>query len=67
VKRIELDHRQVDTDTDSGAVACEYLILTACSETHDFGNDELRQNSFEVKGLADAARLRDSIRDAGSL
>ena len=65
MKRIELDHRQVDSH--SGAVACEYLILTACSETNDFGNDELPQTSFEVKDLADAARSRDSIRDAGSL
>ncbi|MEO9006177.1 MAG: NAD(P)/FAD-dependent oxidoreductase [Candidatus Dormibacter sp.] len=59
VKRIELDQRQVDTD--AGTVTYDYLILSAGSHTNYFGNEELRQNSYDVKDLAGAARLRNRI------
>lgn len=53
--------------TDKGAVAYDYLILAGGSVTNFFGNSGVARHAFDLKRLADAERLRNTILTAFEL
>jgi NADH dehydrogenase len=59
VQSIDLEQRQVRTST--GDVAYDTLILAAGGQTNTFGIDSVARNSFGLKGLDDAASLRNHL------
>ena len=59
VSRIDLAQRCLETGT--GSIAYDYLILAAGGETNTFGIQSVAQNSFGLKKVEDATRVRNHI------
>lgn len=59
VTAIDLKHKTVVNET--GTIAYDYLILATGGVTHYFGLDAVAQNSFGLKDLEDAVRIRNHI------
>lgn len=59
VTALRLDEKKVVTD--KGGLAYDYLILAGGSVTNFFGNAGVARHAYDLKGLADAEQLRNSI------
>jgi NADH dehydrogenase len=59
VESVDLERRVVRTD--EGAFQYDYLIVAAGSANNYFGKDELAQETFSLKDIDDAERLRNHI------
>jgi len=59
VQQVDLAGRRLLTNT--GEIPYDTLILAAGGETNYFGLDSVARNSFGLKSLADATRLRNHI------
>ena len=59
VTGIDLHSQKIFTDTDE--IPYDYLILAPGSETNFYGNESLSQNSFGLKSLQDAHRIRQHL------
>jgi len=59
VKRIDLHSQKISTETDE--IPYDYLILAPGSETNFYGNESLSQNSYGLKNLKDAHRIRQHL------
>jgi NADH:ubiquinone reductase (H+-translocating) len=59
VHAVDLERRQVRTS--SGDIAYDTLIIAAGGQTNSFGIDSVARNSFGLKGLDDAASLRNHL------
>ncbi len=59
VQKLDLQKKIICTN--QGEITYDYLILSPGSETNYFGNDSLARNSFGLKDLQDARRIRQHI------
>ncbi len=59
VTHVDLAQRCLETST--GCINYDYLILAAGGETNTFGIQSVAQNSFGLKSVEDATRLRNHI------
>jgi NADH dehydrogenase len=59
VRGIDLDKKCVATS--DGNLPYDYLVIATGSVTNFFGNEQLRQNAFDLKQLDDAVNLRNHI------
>ena len=59
VTSLDLNARVVQTSR--GALSYDYLILAGGSVTNYFGNQGVARHAYDLKGLADAERLRNTI------
>ena len=59
VTTIDLAQRRLEAST--GSIDYDYLILAAGGETNTFGIASVAQNSFGLKNLEDATRVRNQI------
>lgn len=59
VEKIHFDQHYLDSSI--GQIKYDYLILAPGSQTNYFGNRTLQNNSFGLKDLPDANRIRDHI------
>ncbi len=65
VTGVDFEHRCVRTDSASNGVPREipydHLVFALGSRSNYFGNDSVRQNSFDFKSLLDAIRIRNHV------
>ena len=59
VTSIDFDSHSIKTDT--GDIDYDYLVIGAGSVTNFFGLDSVEHNSFDLKELSDAEKLRNHI------
>lgn len=59
VQKIDLKKKMICTN--QGEINYDYLILSPGSETNYYGNDSIARNSFGLKDLQDARRIRQHI------
>ena len=59
VTRVDLIHRRLETT--NGSLEYDYLILAVGGETNYFGLESVAVNAFGLKGLEDAAPIRDHL------
>ncbi|MAT42329.1 MAG: FAD-dependent oxidoreductase [Anaerolineaceae bacterium] len=59
VSRVNLEKKKIITN--QGEFSYDHLILAVGSETNFFGNQTLAQNSFSLKNLTDAEKIRSHI------
>ena len=59
VNRIDLAGQKLETST--GEIAYDALVLAAGGQTNFFGNQSLARNSLGMKGLPDAAAIRNHL------
>jgi len=60
LQSVDTDNRKVSL-SDGGELAYDILVFAAGSRTNFFGNEDLRQRSFSLKGIDDALYMRNEL------